>query len=392
MYRLSIHEIPILDSFKKVYPTIRRGRNVAPVSQRIRTSKKVTGTTHYYTLNGSQILTEQWGNIFIVYLYDESGSPIGMQYRTDSMTEGTFYTYLFEKNLQGDIIAVYNTSGTKLISYVYDAWGNVTVTNHNVSGTNSGARHNPFRYRGYYYDTETGYYYLQSRYYNPEWGRFISPDSFDIIGSTTDDLYDNNLYSYCDNNPVMRVDDGGKFWNFIIGGVVGGIAGGVIAAINGGDISDIVIGTLSGAASGVVAASGLGMLAQAGISAAISGVADIANQTVGIIESGGSITDIDLLHAGGEAVLGGVTSMAGSMLGKLNGSKIMKTQVVSDTAFDKYLGKTFTAGIRQEAGRSSSALLRQANKFLAKSVLYDNITKGWSSVIGSTISLWSIAR
>ena len=204
-------------------------------------SKTVTGTTHYYTLNGSQILTEQFGNIFIVYLYDESGSPIGMQYRTKSMAEGTFYTYLFEKNLQGDIIAVYNTSGTKLVSYVYDAWGNVTVTNHNVSGTNTGARYNPFRYRGYYYDTETGYYYLQSRYYNPEWGRFISPDSFDIIGATTDDLYDNNLYSYCDNNPVMRLDDSGDIWNWVIGAGVGAVAGfvGQIA-------SDIVTSIING--------------------------------------------------------------------------------------------------------------------------------------------------
>ena len=63
-----------------------------------------------------------------------------MQYRTKSMGEGEFYTYLFEKNLQGDIIAVYNTSGTKLVSYVYDAWGNCTVTNHNITGTNVGAR------------------------------------------------------------------------------------------------------------------------------------------------------------------------------------------------------------------------------------------------------------
>ena len=173
----------------------------------IRTSKTVNGTTHYYTLNGSQILTEQWGDKLLVFLYDESGSPIGMQYRTDSMAEGEFYTYLFEKNLQGDIIAVYNTSGTKLISYVYDAWGNVTATNHNVSGTNTGARYTPFRYRGYYYDTESGLYYLQSRYYNPQWGRFLNADGYVSTGTG---ILSYNMYAYCNNNPVMFTDPTGE--------------------------------------------------------------------------------------------------------------------------------------------------------------------------------------
>ena len=86
----SILEIPIPDSFKKVYPTIRRGRNVAPVSQRIRTSKTVTGTTHYYTLNGSQILTEQWGNIFIVYLYQIGGSYGAIVYGVPVVAGGNF--------------------------------------------------------------------------------------------------------------------------------------------------------------------------------------------------------------------------------------------------------------------------------------------------------------
>ena len=161
-------------------------------------------------MNGSQIVSEQWDDKLLVFLYDESGSPIGMQYRTNSMAEGTFYTYLFEKNLQGDIIAVYNTSGTKLISYYYDAWGNFNKTTHNISGTNVGAQYNPFTYRGYYYDSELAFYYLQSRYYDPEYGRFISPDS---ILNANGDVLGYNLYLYCSNNPVMFTDLNGRGWN-----------------------------------------------------------------------------------------------------------------------------------------------------------------------------------
>ena len=161
-------------------------------------------------MNGSQILTEQWDDKLLVFLYDESGSPIGMQYRTNSMAEGTFYTYLFEKNLQGDIIAVYNASGVRLISYVYDAWGNFKQTNHNLSESNVGAQYNPFTYRGYYYDYELDFYYLQSRYYDPEYGRFINADS---ILNANGDVLGYNLYLYCSNNPIMFTDQNGRGWN-----------------------------------------------------------------------------------------------------------------------------------------------------------------------------------
>lgn len=199
----------------------------------IRTSKTVDGVTHYYYLSGSQIIAEEWNNILCLYLYDADGSPIGMQYRTKSMAEGSFYTYWFEKNLQGDIVAVYNDSGVKLRTYTYDAWGNVTETVLSQSGTNYYARYNPFRYRGYYYDTETGLYYLQSRYYNPEWGRFLNADGYvnangDIVGF--------NMFAYCSNNPVMGYDptgewNWGKFWDGVvsIGAAVVGVVSGVIA-------------------------------------------------------------------------------------------------------------------------------------------------------------------
>ena len=111
----------------------------------------------------------------------------------------------FEKNLQGDVVAVYNSSGTKLASYTYDAWGKVTTTYSN-GGASTGARYNPFRYRGYYYDDDTGLYYLNTRYYDPSMGRFINAD---IYVSTGQGIIGNNMYAYCNNNPVMYVDING---------------------------------------------------------------------------------------------------------------------------------------------------------------------------------------
>ena len=183
----------------------------------IRTSKTVDGVTHYYYLSGSQIIAEEWGNILCLYLYDADGSPIGMQYRTTSMAEDSFYTYWFEKNLQGDIVAVYSDSGVKLRTYTYDAWGNVTETVLTQAGTHYYAKYNPFRYRGYYYDTETGLYYLQSRYYNPEWGRFLNADGYVSTGTG---LLGYNMFAYCNNNPVMFIDPTGDFPWLVIGIIV----------------------------------------------------------------------------------------------------------------------------------------------------------------------------
>ena len=172
----------------------------------IRTSKTVGGIEHVYTLNGTQIVSEAWGDYLLIYLYDESGSPIGMQYRTSSYAADVFDTFYFEKNLQGDIIAIYTESGRKILEYTYDAWGNHSVTWTYLTMETMQAGVNPFRYRGYYYDTDTGLYYLQSRYYNPAWGRFLNADG---LLSTGTGLLGYNMYAYCNNNPVSFVDQTG---------------------------------------------------------------------------------------------------------------------------------------------------------------------------------------
>ena len=175
----------------------------------IRTSKTINGVTHRYYLNDSQIVAEQWADKLSIYLYDASGSPIGMMYRTDSYAEDKFDLFWFEKNLQGDIVAVYDNNGAKVVTYMYnDAWGNHLVSYSN-GGASTGAQYNPFRYRGYYYDPDLGMYYLQSRYYDAKICRFINADGY---VSTGQGILGNNMYAYCGNNPVMRVDHTGEVW------------------------------------------------------------------------------------------------------------------------------------------------------------------------------------
>ena len=225
----------------------------------IRTSKTVNGVEHIYTLNGSQIVSETWGNNTLIYLYDEAGSPIGMQYRQSGMTEGLFYTFFFEKNLFGDVVAVYNEYGVKVISYTYDAWGNVKQTWHNMLAQNLYAQYNPFRYRGYYYDTETGFYYLESRYYDPATGRFINADDIEYLGANGD-LISYNLYAYCSNNPVVRIDSSGEYYLVIVGAFAGAFLGALFTWLGGGTDSEIILSAICGAISGGFAASGLGGL------------------------------------------------------------------------------------------------------------------------------------
>ncbi len=175
----------------------------------IRTSKIVDGIEHRYLLDGTQIVSETWTvgttEHLIVYIYDESGAPIGLRYRTNAYAADTYDSYFFDKNLQGDIVAIYNASGTKIGSYTYDAWGKCTVTTSTstILEINIVAQYNPFRYRGYYYDIETQWYYLQSRYYNPDWCRFLNADGYI---STGQELFGYNMYAYCNNNSVNKID------------------------------------------------------------------------------------------------------------------------------------------------------------------------------------------
>ena len=172
----------------------------------------------------------------IVYIYDANGSPIGFKYKTPSYAENTWDVYYYEKNLQGDIVAVYNSSGTKLISYAYSAWGETTTTYHN-GGASTTAINNPYTYRGYYYDKDLGLYYLQSRYYDANICRFISADGYI---STGQGLTGYNMFAYCGNNPVNNVDPTGEFpWLILTIIVATTVVGGILGATSDVKLSEL---------------------------------------------------------------------------------------------------------------------------------------------------------
>ena len=113
--------------------------------------------------------------------------------------------YYYIKNLQGDITKIVNESGNVLVEYTYDAWGKILKETSSGNGTYAHVKDfNPFRYRGYVYDTDTGLYYLQSRYYDSKTGRFINSDF--VIETNT---LNNNIFAFCRNNSVNRVDKTG---------------------------------------------------------------------------------------------------------------------------------------------------------------------------------------
>ena len=107
-------------------------------------------------------------------------------------------TYYFQRNLQGDVVAIYDTNGTLKAKYLYDASGNCTISSETTSYDVANA--NPIRYRGYYYDDDTGLYYCNARYYSPKWRRFISPD--DTAYLSPESVNGLNLYCYCNNDPI----------------------------------------------------------------------------------------------------------------------------------------------------------------------------------------------
>ena len=349
----------------------------------IRTSKTVNGVVHNYTVSGSLILTEEWGTNLVVYLYDANGAPVGMRYRTSSMAEGVFYTFWFDKNLQGDVVAVYNETGTKVLSYTYDAWGNKTTTVHNSSDTNSYAQYNALTYRGYYFDSETNLYYVSSRYFDPAIGRFINADSINLLG-VNGDFESLNLFAYCGNNPISREDDGGEFWNVVIGAVVGAVASVVTQAVSnvvqGKDWKEgVVSAAVVGAVGGAIAATGLGMAAQAVYTGLAAAAGDALQQ--GVDKGFDKIDPAQSIRTG---LVAGATSLIGSYAGQkfLGG-----IEDVGNACISAGHQKNLTGVTRALVGKSHTSYYRSGSTLVAKGKKIVNVYRGASSSLGSVIGI-----
>ena len=164
----------------------------------LRIKKVVNGVTTNYTLNGKNVVHMTQGSHDLHFFYDAQGKPGMVTYNDVDY----FYVY----NLQGDVVALIDANGTQVVEYGYDAWGNPISKTGSLAATIGTL--NPFRYRGYVYDEETGLYYLRSRYYNPVWKRFVNSDQHlgIVRGINT-----HNTYSYCFNSPCTMSDQSGQF-------------------------------------------------------------------------------------------------------------------------------------------------------------------------------------
>ena len=367
----------------------------------VRQEKTVNGVTHTYYTDGTKIIAEKVGDKVFEYYYDAQGI-IGFKY------DGNVYYY--KKNLQGDIDRIYDANKNLVAEYKYDAWGNHRIYSgeglditENATYNNSVAKVNPFRYRGYYYDAETGLYYLNSRYYDPSIGRFINADDISYIQPT--DINGLNLYAYCGNNPVMYTDPNGNFVLSLTALILIGF--GVSAAISAGasiisqgidkgwdNINWWQVGLdgLIGGISGALSMTGLNVFALAGINAGLSFIGSVGGNLLNGADFGDKNTWIDIGISTGIGFVVGLTGGRGATnAGYLNGAKRSAEFLKAAASYDRVLTKIAAGGYKNLAGAAGAkfltrkALIVAWNKMIVsqagKSLMFSLIRAGAASYV-----------
>lgn len=315
------------------------------------------GTTFTYDARGRRI-----GKGDIQFIYDANGR---LEYQSNNLAFLYDHTgvcgfrrnasiYMYRKNAMNDVIALLNMSGAVVAQYQYDAWGNCKVLDatgaENTSSTFIG-NVNPFRYRSYYFDTETGLYFLQSRYYDPKVGRFLSMDDFSYLDP--DHANGMNLYAYCNNDPINYADPSGSWampsWLKILIGVAV-IAGLLIGATFAPGIAGVILGAafysaLTSAVSGAVVSGIIG-----GITAAVTG----QNFFIGLIDG---MADGFMWGA----IIGGAT---GAILSGFNFA-VKGVKLVGTAQKTKHLFHQFASNV--QAGKMSMAIGKYSSIYVDRS-------------------------
>ncbi len=337
---------------------------------RVQKSAGGYGVTDYY-YNGDQLLSQVNGNIQMDFLYDDAESLIGFLYN------GTAYYYI--RNLQNDIIGILDSDGNQVVSYVYDSWGKLISTSGSLVDTIG--FQNPFRYRGYYYDQETGWYYLQSRYYDPEIGRFINPDNISLASGSLKSVVNKNMYAYCDNSPIICEDTEGEFWHLVAGAAVGALLSGASQLISNiasgrewheGMVSAVAVGAVTG----FISATGFGPVIQGVGNTLASAGGDILQQG---IDKG--FNNIDYIQTARVAIKSGISNAAGGILG----NKLTKGKRNEATS------RIEKGTSRQSRNKPGSAGYKRGTENVAYGTQLQNQARFESSSYGSAVSAGSSA-
>ena len=301
-----------------------------------------TVTHEYLTQNGrvarETIRQDVGGTVLstktLDFFYDDSGRPFALNYSVDG---SDFETYYYILNLQGDVVQIIDANGVMQAEYVYSPWGEI------ISAEGDLAEINPLRYRGYYYDSETGFYYLRSRYYDPENHRFINADTY--ASTDSGDAISCNMFAYCGNNPVMRGDENGEIWAWLAGALVGAVSSAISETvhqvaehfINGTPISvgDILTEAAGGAVYGAtVAITGSTTAGNVAKEATTTVIYGIRNH-----DSFGKIVEDTLWNSAKTAALDGAAGIANKVVsGKY--AKLGKAgKLIKAITDDPYVGK-----------------------------------------------------
>ena len=240
-----------------------------------------------------------------------------------------------------------------MVSYKYDSYGNIKQ----ISGDLSLGNLNPFRYKGYYYDNESGMYYCKSRYYVEYWLIWLNMDRIEYLDNTN--IGNINLFSYCNNNPVMMIDDKGNFFfsALIIGALVGAEVGAGTSAISQGITNgwkningyQVLFDAGCGAISGALSASGIGRIGSAIASGIIGFGGSVGSD---LIASGGKMNSINW---GKAIIMGSINAGIGYLLGagSQNSTEVGK-ELIKNKEVNKTFGVLYTAINKNISGEMSN--------------------------------------